>query len=104
MEAQLGSGVSFAGELLNRALSGESFDSLARTYSEDASAEDGGLVTVIRRDGKRDRWLHVAEPGVSHRLLRAAFVTKPGTIYPQVIVSPRGVFLLKVVEFKEVDR
>lgn len=96
--------VRFAGELLMRAKTGESFESLAKVYSEDSSAEDGGLVTIVRRDGKRDKWLHIAEPGVSHKILRAAFSAKPGTIHPEVIVSPRGVFVLKVDAHKEMER
>lgn len=94
-----------AAHLLERLRAGEDFEALAREYSDDpGSAENGGLVTVPRSDGTRTPWVHRFETWVPESVLRAVFSTPPGELHPHVIVSPRGIFLIRVEERRFEDQ
>jgi peptidyl-prolyl cis-trans isomerase SurA len=77
--------------------SGQSFDGLARKFSEGPGAERGGLLGSFRKGE------------MAPQLEQAAFALDPGEVSPP-IVSPNGIHLLKVdavqadghVEFDEV--
>lgn len=89
--------VALAETLLERARAGEDFEALAREFSDDAaSAKNGGLVQVAREGGVQTAWLHRFETWVPDSVLRAAFATPAGEVHPDVVVSPRGVFVLRV--------
>lgn len=97
--------VALADSLLRRAKAGEPFDELARIYSQDApSADRGGLAAVQQPDGSWTQWIRRQDPAFPGSVLEAAFTTPPGEIHPKVIVGPRGVFLVKVEEQREMDQ
>ena len=79
---------------------GASFETLAERYSEDASAADGGLVQLPRPDGTRTPWIRRQETQIPKSVLDVVFEGEIGRVHPEPIVSPRGVFLVRVEERK----
>ena len=90
--------IQLAQSLLAEITGGASFEEVARRASEDVSAEAGGLVEVLRPDGTRTPWVRRQEPQIPASVLEVVFTTEVGTPHPEVIVSPRGVFLVLVEE------
>jgi PPIC-type PPIASE domain len=74
-----------AQQLRQRAVSGEDFATLARTYSQDGSAQQGGDLGFVGRGG----WVAPFED--------AAFKLQPGEI-SDVVETPFGVHIIKVEE------
>lgn len=96
--------VALADSLLKRLKAGASFEELARRASEDGpSARNGGIVTIPVGPGKTTEWIRRQDPGLPASVLEAAFTTPVGELCPHVIVSERGVFVLKVEERREVE-
>ncbi len=85
-------------QLLERAGRGEDFATLARKYSDDpASRARGGMIAVTHgKDDESTPWIHRWETWVPDSVLQAIFETPPNTVVPHVVVSERGVFVLKV--------
>ncbi len=92
--------VAKAQRLLERLAAGDSFDELARRHSQDATAKAGGVVSVVRPGGKRTSWVRRQETQIPKSVLDVVFETRVGRVHPEVIVSPRGVFLVLVEERK----
>jgi len=96
--------VALADMLLKKLKAGASFEELARRHSEDGpSAKNGGIVTIPVGPGLTTEWIRRQDPGVPASVLEAAFTTPVGELCPHVIVSERGVFVLKVEERREVE-
>lgn len=82
---------------------GASFEEMAELLSEDGpSAKRGGLAVARQPDRSTTEWIRRQDPGFPDSVLEAAFTTPVGELYPEVIVSPRGVFLVKVEGRREV--
>lgn len=97
--------VARADAMLRELKAGASFEELARLHSEDAdSARRGGIVAVRSPDGSTTEWISRQDPHVPASVLEAVFSTPVGQLYPEVIVSKRGVFLVKVEGRKAVDQ
>jgi len=72
---------------LDKMRAGQSFESVAREFSEDESASQGGLIGWVKRGG------------LAEQLDRAVFALKPGQM-SNIIESERGYHLLKVYDSK----
>jgi PPIC-type PPIASE domain len=88
--------VKLATGILRQLQAGGSFEDMARADSEDKdSAERGGAIVLPGDDAKPTKWLRLQDPRVPHSVLEAAWETPVGQVHPRVIVSPRGVFLVR---------
>lgn len=97
--------VAVADSALKQIRAGVPFEDLARRVSEDGpSAANGGLVTTRNADQTTTEWIRRQDPGFPRSVLEAAFTTPVGEVHPEIIVSPRGVFLVKVEERKELGQ
>lgn len=89
--------VARADAVLKEIRGGAPFEDLARRVSEDGpSAARGGLATVTSPDRTTTEWIRRQDSHFPRSVLEAAFTTPVGELHPEVIVSPRGVFLVKV--------
>lgn len=95
--------VAIADSMLKQLRAGVPFEELARRVSEDSlSAENGGIATVMNPDKTKTEWIRRQDPRFPRSVLEAVFTTPVGEVHPEVIVSPRGVFVVKLEGLKEV--
>jgi hypothetical protein len=93
--------IRLAETFLQRALDGEDFAALAREHSEDkASAQHGGLITLPVPEPGWEHYVRRVEPGVPEAVLGVVFEDPPGTVHPGVVVTRRGVFVVKTEDRK----
>jgi hypothetical protein len=88
-----------AEEALRRALAGEDFAVLVKNFSDHvATRERGGAVIVKGPDGKETDWIRPQQPWIEPEVLDAAFHGEDGKVFPKVLDTARGLFIVKVLE------
>ena len=94
--------VARADSVLRQLAAGASFEELARRLSEDGrSAANGGIAVTLNPDGMTTEWIRRQDPAFPRSVLEAVYTTPVGEVHPEIIVSPRGVFVVKVEGRKE---
>jgi hypothetical protein len=87
-----------AQEALARAKQGADFHDLVREFSDDPySRERGGLVVVMGPDRQPTEWVRPQEPWLPAPLLEAVFSAPVGRVHPEVILTQRGIFVIRVL-------
>lgn len=95
--------VALADSVMKELRAGASFAELAARVSEDGlSARNGGIAVITNQDRTTTEWFRRQDPRFPRSVLEAAFTTPVGELHPEIIVSPRGVFVVKVEGLKEV--